>query len=297
MPPDNTPAYASVAFLRITAFDRRSVSEQAALKEKLEAHVRECIAHVPPADRAVLDADDGIALALFGEPARALDLGQALQETPAGLDLQLGLNHGPLAASAGGPDARVFGDGLGAAAAASRFAAPGQLLVTQDFANALEARDAGRRVSLVPAGDFTDTRVRLHSLFAYDAAKEARRRRRLLAFAAGGFVAIVALGGVARFVVPWLFPPPPALVTLAIKPRGEVLLDGVPRGHTPPLTELEVKPGRHVLVVRHPGFTPLQLTLDLKPGERMTVTHAFNAPRTEPKRDFWHELRRKFGGR
>lgn len=295
MPPDSIPAYANVAFVRIAEFERRAVAEQAALKERLEAHARACLAPLPTADRAVLDADDGIAVALFVEPGRALDVGTALQQAPAGLPLQVGLNHGPLAASAAGPEARVFGDGLSAAAAASRFAAPGQLLVTQDFANALRARDPGRWESLAPAGDFTDTRVRLHSLYAPDAAKETARRRRLLAFAIGGFAAIVALGGLARFAVPLVFPPPPAIVMLSIKPRGEVVLDGTPRGHAPPLTQVEVKPGRHTLEVRRPGFAPLHLALDLKPGERMTVTHAFVTPRAEPKHDFWRDLRRKFG--
>ena len=60
------PVYANVAFLRIPQFDLRSVTEQAALKEKVEARAREAISAVARIDRVVLDADDGLAIILFG---------------------------------------------------------------------------------------------------------------------------------------------------------------------------------------------------------------------------------------
>lgn len=296
MAPDSIPVYGNVAFARIAAFDRRSVAEQAALKERLEAHIRSALARVADAERAVLDADDGVAVVLFVPPARALDLAQALQRAPEALPVQLGLNHGPLGLTAAGNDGRVFGDGLTAAAAAARFAAPHQLLVTQDFANALEAQDPARATSLEPAGDFTDTRVRQHSLYRPDPSREARRRRHVLMLGVAGTVAILALGAAARMASHWLFPPRPAVVTLAIKPRGEILLDGVLQGQAPPLTQITVPAGRHVLTVRHSGYAPLELALDLQAGEQMRVAHSFTAPRpTEPRRGFWQDLRRKLG--
>src|SRR5438093_2881962 len=176
MIPAAHPVYANVAFLRIPELESRTVSEQAALKDRLEGRARRALGRVPTADRVVLDAEEGLAVVLFGDPARALDIAQALHA--AGPDpVQAGLNHGPLALTSRGADARVFGDGLTAAAAAARFAPPERLLVTQDFRRALEATAPERAAALAPAGEFTDTRVRLHSFYTPDPALASARRR------------------------------------------------------------------------------------------------------------------------
>lgn len=292
---DTTPAHASVAFLRIPRFDSHGVSEQAALKKRLEARCREALGGIGGADRAVLDADDGLAVVVFGDPARALAAVEAMARD--GDPLQVGVNYGPLALTAKGPEGRVFGDGLTAAAAAARFASPERPLVTHDFHRALEAADPGRAGSFSPVGDFTDTRVRMHSLYAADPAKRAASRRRALRRGALGVAAILFLGFSARFAHHVFLSMRPAVLTLAVKPRGEVFVDGVPRGRTPPLTQLEVPAGRHVISVRHPGFAPFERTLDLKPGERREVAHTFAVARPpEPKGGFWQDLRRRFGG-
>ena len=290
----HSPEHATVAFLRIAGFDERGVAEQAASKQALEGLARSAIARLPEADRAVLDAEDGIALVLFGDPSRALETVGAIARD-GGEGLKVGINHGPLALSAPGAEARVFGDGIAAASAASRFAAPGKLLATDGFRRILEARDPGRAAAFVPAGDFTDTRVRLHSLYADDPARRSAQRRRAIVRAAMGVFAIVLLGVAARLAHHAFFEPRPATISLAIKPRGEVFVDGVSRGTVPPLKRLEVSAGRHQLVVRHPGSVPLDLALDLKPGERYTVRHTFVPARAQP-RSFWRELRRRFGG-
>ena len=165
-----TPTSANVAFLRIPQFATLPVSEQASLKERLEGRARSAIAGLAPDERAMLDADDGLAIVLFCEPARALDIAQALHGSAPEAPLQAGLNYGPLALTSRGGDARVFGDGLSAAAAAARFASPERLLVTHDFAKALRSRDPARAADLATAGDFTDTRVRLHSFYTPDPA-------------------------------------------------------------------------------------------------------------------------------
>jgi len=74
-------------------------------------------------------------------------------------------------------------------------------------------------------------------------------------------------------------PPPapeaPAVITLDIKPMGEVTVDGVMKGKTPPLTELELKAGKHMIVVRNGNHAPLESEINLAPGERVTLTHRF----------------------
>jgi hypothetical protein len=295
--PGTGPVHASVAFLRIPRFATRGVAEQAALKQELEAGVHTAIASYAEADRAVLDAEDGVAVVMFGDPARALDAVEGLHGHE-GTVLQIGLNYGPLALTDRGADGRVFGDGLTAAAAAARFASADRILVTEDFSRALALRDPERAAGLAPAGDFTDTRVRLHSLYAPDPARRTAYRRRMLAYGVAGVIAILSLGFAGRAARLALLASEPALVVLDIKPRGEVFVDGVARGRTPPLTQIEVPAGRHTFVVRHPGAAPVQSVVDLKAGDRMTLAHTFVAsrPADPPKSDFWRDLRRQLGG-
>src|SRR5258708_150247 len=185
MPAATNPVYANVAFLRLPQFDTRSVVEQAALKEKLEARARDAIARIAADVRVVLDADDGLALVLFGDPALALEVAQAIGADP-DTAVQAGLNYGPLALTSRGTDARVFGDGLAAAAAAARFAEPGKLLVTEDFAKVLGHHHPERAAGLATAGDFNHTRGRPHSLYTPAPRHPARYRRTMLALGPGG---------------------------------------------------------------------------------------------------------------
>jgi hypothetical protein len=68
------PTYANVVFLRLPGFAALPVVEQAGAKERLEARARRAIAPLAADERIVLDADDGLALVVFGEPERALDV-------------------------------------------------------------------------------------------------------------------------------------------------------------------------------------------------------------------------------
>ena len=295
------PVYANVAFLRIPQFDSRSVTEQASLKERIESRAREAISGVARIDRVVLDADDGLAIILFGDPERALRVAESFNVGTAEPALQVGLNHGPLALSSSGTDTRVFGDGLTAASAAARFASPRRLLVTQDFARALERRNPARAAELATAGDFTDTRVRQHSFYTPDAKRAGAYRRRMVAIGIVGVAVILATGVATREAMKRLFPPPPAVVVLNIKPRGEVYVDGVYRGNVPPLATLELPAGTHAFEVRNARFAPYTATLELKAGERSEIAHTFYRPppaKPQPVQQpgFWDSLKRKFGG-
>ena len=300
MPPAANPIFANVAVLRIPEFASRGVSEQAALKESLERAARDALDGVAAEERVVLDCDDGLAVVLFGDPGRALELAQAVAAAD-GVAMQAGVNHGPLALTSRGADARVFGDGLEAAFAAARFAAPGKVLVTRDFGRMLGRRHPARAAELANAGDFTDSRVRQHTFFTPDPRMGARHRRRALLYGVGGVLAILLLGAGAREAKIRLIPPPPAILAFQVKPRGEVVLDGMVRGRIPALTELEVPPGKHVLRIHNAGSPPFEATLDLQPGERRTITHTFVVPRKAdpkkadpPKPDFWRDFRKKF---
>lgn len=290
------PVFANVAFLRIARFDERSVAEQAAQKERLEERVRKAIAGMPASERIVLDATDGVALVLFGEPAVALDVAQSLRAEADGEALKAGLNHGPIAVTARGAGAMVFGDGLASAAAAAGFAGAGNLLVTAPFARMLEATRPDRAALLAPAGEFTDARVRLHSCYTPDPQRLVARRNRLSAYALAGILAILLLGIAGREVNRRFFPPRPATIEFDVRPRGDVIIDGIVSGHIPALREIEVPPGRHEILVRNGRLPPLDLKVNLEPGERMTISHTFaGAPPASKPASLWRDLRRRFG--
>lgn len=288
------PVHACVAFLRISEFEALSVTEQAARKETVDELARTVLAHVVPSDRIVLDAEDGVAVVLFGNPSRAMDVALALQAKAGGTKLQGGLNYGPLALTSRGNDTRVFGDGLSEAATAARFAPAGGTLVTEGFTRAMQASEPERATELVPAGDFTDSRVRMHSFYKPDRMRRIQRRRRIAVFAAGGAILILLLGVLGRDIYQPLFQTRPAIVKLEIKPRGEVFVDGNSVGRIPPLTQIEVAPGRHKLTIRSPGARPYETNLELAPGQKLTLTYTFPPP-PQQKPDFWRDLKKKFG--
>ena len=293
------PVHAHVAFLRIPQFDSKPVSDQASLKEQLESRVLAAIARLPPAERVILDAEDGLALVIFSGAELALDVAQSIHRDGGSAPLQIGLNYGPLALSSAGADARVFGDGLSAAAAAARFAAPAKLLVTDNFAKLLQATSPDRARELAEAGDFTDTRVRIHRFFSPDPELRAVRRRRIALYAIGGVIAILLVGVIGRDIYQPLFQSRPAVLTLEVKPRAEVFVDGISWGRAPPLAQIEVPPGPHKLTLKNPGYRTINTALDLKPGQRLTITHTLqklpDPPKAKPAPpDFWRDLKKKF---
>lgn len=294
--PAAAPAFANVAFLKIAGFGERPVADQARLKARLESRVREAIAGLPASDRIVLDAPDGIALVLFGHPARALDIAQALRTDPDAGPLEVGINHGPIAVTARDAGAMVFGDGIASAATAAGFATAERLLVTAPFAKMLEATKPDRAAELAPAGEFTDARVRLHAFYTPDRRRLIMRRNRLAAYALVGMVSILLLGVIAREVNSRFFPARPAVVEFEVKPWGEVVIDGVVHGRTPQqIREVTLAPGRHHIRVRSGKQPPLDLKVSLEPGERMTVTHSFTGERPARKpSSLWDDVRRAF---
>ena len=285
------PVHASVAFLRIPEFALLPTATQASRKEHLEGRVRSVLAHVAAENRLVLEADDGFAVVLFEDLPRALDIALELH---AGAGGQGGLGYGPLALGAAGADARVFGDGLASAASAAKFATRDRMLVTDGFARALRAASPDRAEDLAPAGEFTDTNVRVHSFFAPDPERRAMRRRRLAVLAVGGSILIMLAGIVGRDLYQPLFRTRPAVVLLEVKPRGEVFVDGNSMGKVPPLTKLDLAPGRHKVTIRNPGSKPYEVNVDLAPGQRLTIAHTFVAA-PPPRADVWRDLRKRFG--
>ena len=185
---------ASVVFLRIQDFARRPASEQARLRAQLEAVIAVTAADLDPGARIVLEASDGAALVLLGDPIGALRLAQrALTASAAGLPLSAGLNHGALQLSGRKGAEAMTGDGIAVAASIADFAPASQLFASRSFRDALGEAAPGREVALAPAGSFKDIGLRDHEVFTLD--EKAIRRRELRYTAAAVMLVIACIGG------------------------------------------------------------------------------------------------------
>lgn len=68
----------------------------------------------------------------------------------------------------------------------------------------------------------------------------------------------------------------PVTVQLAIKPWGEVFVDGKKVGVTPPLNKIAISPGKRQIVVRNSDFLPFETTLDIQPESLLQISHRFD---------------------
>src|SRR5258708_39381340 len=128
---------ARVVFLKIQEFARRPVQEQARLRAQLEAVVAVTAAELAPESRIVLDAADGAAIVVLGDPKGALHLaGRALAATAAGLPLCIGGNHGAVQIASIRDDDGTLADRIAVAAGSAAFSLPLRLLMTRSVRQA-----------------------------------------------------------------------------------------------------------------------------------------------------------------
>jgi eukaryotic-like serine/threonine-protein kinase len=64
-------------------------------------------------------------------------------------------------------------------------------------------------------------------------------------------------------------------VRLAISPWGEIWVNGVFQGVTPPLTQLSLPPGEHEIVVRNGESPDRRVRLTVRAGDKLRVQHQF----------------------
>ena len=69
----------------------------------------------------------------------------------------------------------------------------------------------------------------------------------------------------------------PGVVQLAITPWGQVEVDGVAVGTTPPLSRLTLAAGKHQIVVRNNDFPPLTVTVMVADDKPVTLRHRFGS--------------------
>jgi class 3 adenylate cyclase len=186
--------HASVVFLKIQDFARRSATEQARLRAQLQAVVAVTSAEIPPAARVMLDAADGAAVVVLDDPRGALRLAErALTAVAVGLPLSAGINHGAISLAGRKGGEGMTGDGIAVAAAVAAFAPTSRVLTSRSFRDALGALRPGLEASLSAAGTFTDPGLRTHELFKPDAKAMTRRSFRYSAVTA--VLALALVGG------------------------------------------------------------------------------------------------------
>jgi hypothetical protein len=185
--------FASVAFLKIHDFGRRPVVEQARLRAQLEAVVAVTLPALEESSRVVLDAADGIALVVLGDPRGALRIAErTLAAGVAGLPLAIGITHGAVRQSGNGSGEGLLGDGIAVAAAIAELAGPQKLLLTREFRHALADAAPGAEAAVAAAGTHTDASLRAHELYKPDPRAARSRARR---YAAASVLAVLVLLG------------------------------------------------------------------------------------------------------
>jgi serine/threonine-protein kinase len=70
-------------------------------------------------------------------------------------------------------------------------------------------------------------------------------------------------------------PAPTGLVRIAISPWGEIEVDGKPAGTSPPLTELSLPQGRHLIVVRNTDLPAYSTVVNVTADQPVTLRHKF----------------------
>ena len=276
--PGSLPALASVVFIRVTEFARRPVAEQARLRAQLESALAVALIRIPSQTRIILDAPDGMAIAVLDSPAAALDIAQrCMSASAAGVSMAVTVNHGAIRLA---PDDSghqgLIGDAVGTAAAIAHFAGPTRLFVSRSFREALAESSPARAVSIRPAGIFTDANVRTHELFAPDAASALRRRKMLAVLGAVVMIGILAV--LVYFhdkIRRDLRAGQPATLAFELYPDGDIFVDGVARGRSPPLAHLRLEPGLHTVELKRKGEIPFRTSVDLQAGRTVTVEYAF----------------------
>jgi class 3 adenylate cyclase len=280
-----SPASASVVFLKIPDYAALTVTRQAALHEQLLSVVTAAVRAWATEDRVVLDAPDGLAIVGLASPERALEAAELARDATGDAALNIGLHHGPVRAVLESSGAtRVVGDGVDAAAAIAGFAAQRQILVSSAFRDALSVQSPQKAQALMPAGTFTDDRLRAHELFRFDPQVSRVRSRRFAMIGGAAVAGILGLGYATRLTLQAIEAArKPAVVRLEIKPWGLVAVDGEVRGTSPPLDRLSISPGAHTIEIRNPRFKTWTLEVELKPGEEMQLKHVFvGAPARKP---------------
>ena len=64
-------------------------------------------------------------------------------------------------------------------------------------------------------------------------------------------------------------------VSFDIKPWGNIIVDGISKGASPPIKRLVLPPGSHIIEIQNPAGPSVSRTIEVVPGKLLPVRHAF----------------------
>ncbi len=162
----------SVVFLDIVGYTANAVTQQIAMKQRLQDLIADGVADVPKNERIIVDTGDGAALCFLGDPEEALFIALNLrdlivsQPQEGAFAVRIGINLGPVKVvrSLSGHQ-NPLGDGINNAQRVMSFAQPNQILVSRSFYDVIAclSQEYARLFSFV--GTRRDKHVREHDVY------------------------------------------------------------------------------------------------------------------------------------
>jgi hypothetical protein len=202
----NMPAQSSVVLLRMQDYARRPVAEQARLRAQLDTLLALLLPDIAEASRIVLGGHGSAAVAFLDSPVAALSFAErALFAKQAGLNLSIGIDHGPVeviknsTGEKSTEDHALAGDGIATASVMAAAASEAGLLVSQNFRNALAQALPGAEFSLVQTHNFSDANLRTYQVFGLDRKAPGKRRKLFLIIAASTLLLLLASAFAVRY--------------------------------------------------------------------------------------------------
>jgi class 3 adenylate cyclase len=166
----------SVLFLDIVEYSKKSVAEQAHLKQRSNEVLSAAMESVASRDRVILDTGDGAAIAFLGAPEDALFVALAIRDNATDLPIRMGINLGParLVRDLNG-QANIIGDGINVAQRVMSFSDPGQLLVSRSYYEVVSCLSDDYANLFTHQGSRTDKHVRAHEVYSVGTSIAAER--------------------------------------------------------------------------------------------------------------------------
>lgn len=156
----------SVLFLDIVEYSKKSVTEQAHLKQRSNDLLSDALQSVASRDRVILDTGDGAAIAFLGDPEDALFVALAIRDKSTD-PIRMGINLGParLVKDLNG-QVNIIGDGINVAQRVMSFSDPGQLLVSRSYYEVVSCLSDDYANLFTHQGSRTDKHVRAHEVYS-----------------------------------------------------------------------------------------------------------------------------------
>jgi hypothetical protein len=161
----------SVVFVDIVEYSKKTVATQLAQRGWFNGMLSEALLGISQDDRIVIDAGDGAAICLLGDPEEAVFITNALRVAIAEhaypeFALRMGINLGPVKMAKdihGRPN--IIGDGINVAQRVMSFAQPNQILVSRSYYDIVSRISDEYERLFRYQGEHKDKHVRSHQVY------------------------------------------------------------------------------------------------------------------------------------